>query len=305
MSNPLPALSFAIPYYNNRRYLTEAIDSIRAQIFTDWELIVVDDAGPEPADDLVVALGDPRITYVRNATNLGLAANWNECIRLSRGPLVSLLHGDDRYHPDYAARVITAAADFPEVPAIFTDNLVIGDDGQPTRSLPDFVKRFARRAKGDHHLAGDRHLASILANHYIICPTYCYRKAAVGDAPFDPRWKFVPDLDFTSRQLLAGNSLHVIRSPLLDYRRHGGSQTTGLSEHTVRFQEEIDFYEVMRARSAAIGWSISERAARHRTMIRTHMVLEITLNTLRGRFGAANAKRRLLWRDLRHGHRNG
>ena len=69
----MPRISFTIPYYDNRSFLAQAIASVRNQTMPDWDLTVVDDDGPEPAADLVEGLADPRIRYVRNATNLGLA----------------------------------------------------------------------------------------------------------------------------------------------------------------------------------------------------------------------------------------
>src|SRR3954449_13348950 len=53
-------ISFAIPYYDNPGYLAEAVASVQAQTVYGWELVVVDDAGPEPAEDVVRRLGDPR-----------------------------------------------------------------------------------------------------------------------------------------------------------------------------------------------------------------------------------------------------
>src|SRR5215217_6183588 len=118
---PGPAITFAIPYYSNADYLLEAVASVRAQTIDDWELLVVDDAGPEPAGERVDALGDPRIRYIRNTSNLGLAGNWNECVRLARAPLVNVVHADDRLYSTYAEHVLDAADRHPDVAAFFTD----------------------------------------------------------------------------------------------------------------------------------------------------------------------------------------
>ena len=67
-----PRISFAIPYYDNPGYLAEAIESVRHQTIADWDLVVVDDAGPEPAGDVVAAIGDDRVRYVRNDERRGL-----------------------------------------------------------------------------------------------------------------------------------------------------------------------------------------------------------------------------------------
>ena len=297
---PVPAISFAIPYFHNVGYLLEAIESVRAQTTADWELIVVDDAGPEPAREQVEAIGDPRITYVRNEGNLGLARNWNECIRLSRASLVTLLHGDDRLLPAYGRRVLAAAAAHPQAAAVFTDVNVIGADGAPTTTMADLGKRLVRRPAHDHDVVGDHGLAGLLTGNYILCPTLCMRKSVIGPDPFDPRWRFVPDLDFTVRQLLAGRTLHSLREPLLEYRRHDTSQTSALTSDASRFEEELTFSQWAAEQAAALGWKRAARAGRWRILARAHMVLRVGADLAGRRLPAARQKWRLLWADVRH-----
>ena len=304
-SRPRPLISFAIPYYDNPDYLLEAVASVCRQTVTNWELVVVDDAGPSPAREAVEALADPRISYVRNEHNLGLAGNWNECIRRSRAPLVTVLHADDRLLPTYAERVLEAARLRPQAAAVFTDVKIIGPDGQPTRTIADVAKRVVRRPPFDHDVVGDIGVAGLLVGNYILCPTLCIRPAIVGQAPFDPRWRFVPDLDFTVGQLLAGRTLRAIREPLLEYRRHTGSQTSSLTGDSSRFEEEFTFLAQMAEAAQAKGWTRSARAGRLRVTARVHLALRLSLDLGRGRFRAAQQKGRILRRDLRHRQRVG
>ena len=294
-----PAISFAIPYYDNRRYLAEAIASVRAQTFGDWELMVVDDCGPEPAPELVESLGDARVTYVRNQVNLGLSGNWNECVRLARGPWVTLLHGDDRLLPRYAERVLAAAEGRPGLAALFTDVVTIGANGEPTTTAADFAKRFFPRPNHDHDLQGDEATSVLLAGNYILCPTLCLNREQVGPAPFDSRWRFVPDWAFTVGLLLGGETLHSVREPLLEYRRHASSQTSLQTVDASRFTEEIAFLDEMAELAARRGWSASERAARRRISVRGHLAQKALADVVRGRFRAARSKGRILYRDLR------
>lgn len=294
-----PRISFAIPYYDNRTYLAEAVASVRAQTMQDWELTVVDDCGPEPAHELVAALGDPRVTYVRNVRNLGLSGNWNECVRLARGPWVTLVHGDDRLLPTYAERVLAVAEARPHLVSVFTDVVTIGPTGAPITTAADFAKRFFPRPKTDHDLRGDAATAVLLAGNYILCPTLCLNREKVGPAPFEERWRFVPDWAFTVGRLLDGETLHSIRTPLMEYRRHSSSQTSVLTIDASRFLEEIAFLEEMADRAAALGWSASERAARRRISVRGHIVQKLLVDLAHGRVGAARVKGRVLYRDLR------
>jgi glycosyltransferase involved in cell wall biosynthesis len=293
-----PALSFGIPYFRGLDYLGEAIDSVLGQTFDDWELVVVDDRGPEPAGELVAGYADPRITYVRNAENLGLAGNWNECVRRTRAPLVTLLHNDDRLMPTYAARVVEAARLHREVHAVFTDATIIGPDGQATTTLADRVKGVLPRRKDDHVLSGDADLAGLLTGNYIVCPTLCLRRSKVGDQPFDSSLAFVPDWHFTSGVLLGGGSLFSIREPLLEYRRHPAAETAKLTADSSRFAEEIAFLRDMHERAAARGFTRAARVARRRVTVRAHLLVRALFDAGARRWAPARDKWRLLRDDL-------
>jgi len=294
-----PCITIAIPYYRGRDYLDEAIRSVLAQTASEWLLLIVDDCGPEPADDVVAAFDDPRISYVRNESNLGLAGNWNECVRLATTPWVTILHGDDRLMPAYADRVLAAASAEPGVTALFTDTINIDGDGAPTRTLADVAKGLLPRRKDDHVLKGDDDLAGLLAGNYIVCPTMCLRRDLVGPAPFDASLRFVPDWEFTTRVLMEGGRLFAIRTPLLEYRRHGGSETSLQTQDATRFVEEIAFLERRAAELVPMGWTASARSARRRITVRGHLLVLAGLDLVHGQRAAARAKWRVLHSDLR------
>lgn len=295
---PAPRISIAIPYYAGLDYLREAIASVLAQTVHDWELLVVDDRGAVPAHDVVAGFDDPRIRSVLNDRNLGLAGNWNECVRRASAPLVTLLHADDRLLPGYVARVVAAADAHPDAAAVFTDARVIGPDGRPTTTLADVVKRALPRRCDDHLLAGDADLAGLLAGNYIVCPTLCLRVAALGDSPFDASLRFVPDWELTSRVLMEGGRLFAVRQELLEYRRHDSSETARQTGDATRFVEELAFLDRRAAEAERLGFPIAARTARRRITVRGHLGARAVLDTLAGRRTAARATWRLLRADL-------
>ena len=294
-----PRISFAIPYYDNPGYLAEAIESVRHQTIADWDLVVVDDAGPEPAGDVVAAIGDDRVRYVRNDERRGLPGNWNECVAQATAPLVTVLHGDDRLLPAYAERVLTAAEAAPGAAAYFTGVTVIDADGRPTRTYVDFLKRLVSRGARAGRVAGDSGLARLLAANFVYCPTLALRTDAVGAVPFDESWRFVCDWDLTVRLLLEGRSLVGVEEPLLEYRRHASQTTARLTFDAQRFTEELGFLRQMQLRAAEGGFPAAARAARRRVATRGHIAVSATLDLVRGRVGAARLKATVLWRDLR------
>ena len=109
-------LSFVLPAYK-RKYLGDAIASILAQTFRDFELVVVDDASPEHLEEIVASFDDPRLTYVRNVENLGgknLVDNWNKALGLATGTYCVVASDDDVYDPSFAAEMLSLAARYPQ-----------------------------------------------------------------------------------------------------------------------------------------------------------------------------------------------
>jgi glycosyltransferase involved in cell wall biosynthesis len=292
-------ISFAIPYYSNPGYLAEAIDSVRRQTIDEWELVVVDDHGPEPAKDLVAAMDDARLSYLRNDERRGLPGNWNECVARTTAPLVTLLHGDDRLLPTYAERLLAVADEQPHAAAYFTGVKLIDGEGRPTRTYVDFLKRLVSGGSHSGEVVGDKGLAALLAANFIYCPTLSLRRDAVGDAPFDESWHFVCDWDFTARLLLEGRSLVGLDESLLEYRRHPSQTTARLTVDAQRFSEELGFLKQMQARTAARGYSAAARAAHRRVGTRGHVAVSASLDLAKGRVRQAWTKAKVLARDLR------
>ena len=94
-----PKISVVMPVYNVQAYVAEAIQSVLAQSFTDFELIVVDDGGQDGSMEIVHSFYDNRIRIVTQA-NRGLAGARNSGIAAACAPYIALLDSHDRWHPD-------------------------------------------------------------------------------------------------------------------------------------------------------------------------------------------------------------
>ena len=92
----VPAVSIILPTYNRAAFLPQAFASIRAQQYTDWELIVCDNASVDATAAICrrFAARDPRIRYVRHEQNIGVAANHNHAFALARAPYFKWAHHD-------------------------------------------------------------------------------------------------------------------------------------------------------------------------------------------------------------------
>lgn len=95
-----PKVSVVMPVYNGGKYLHEAIESILAQTFTDFEFIVIDDGSTDNSYDIAAAFSDGRIRLVRQESNLGLVSALNLGLILARGEYVARMDADDISLPE-------------------------------------------------------------------------------------------------------------------------------------------------------------------------------------------------------------
>lgn len=95
------SVSIIMPSYNTGRFISETIESVLAQSYSDWELIIVDDCSNDNTDDVVSQyLTDKRIRYIKNETNSGAAVSRNRALREAKGKWIAFLDSDDLWEPD-------------------------------------------------------------------------------------------------------------------------------------------------------------------------------------------------------------
>jgi glycosyltransferase involved in cell wall biosynthesis len=128
--------SIGLPVHNGGRYLGEAIGSALAQTFSDFELVICDNASTD--DTAEICLGfqreDPRVRYVRNEINVGVVANHNRCVELSRGRYFMWLASDDLLGPSLLERCVDALENEPAATMAFPRLKYIDSSGAVTGS---------------------------------------------------------------------------------------------------------------------------------------------------------------------------
>jgi glycosyltransferase involved in cell wall biosynthesis len=115
-----PAVSVIVPCYNLGAYVTEAVDSVLAQTYPDFEIVVVNDGSTDPATNAVLAALDRPRTTVLTTENRGLPAARNHAIRHARGRYVCALDADDRLHPQFLDKTIGVLERDPSVAFVST-----------------------------------------------------------------------------------------------------------------------------------------------------------------------------------------
>lgn len=146
--NP-PRVSLGMPVYNGEDFLANAIESVLAQSFGDFELLISDNSSTDHTAEICLeyAARDARVRYCRNPQNVGLVNNHNLLVARSTGEYFMWIAHDDALHKDYLARCVDLLDSNPDAVLCFAKTANIGGDGQPLapgenprRTLPEAFK---------------------------------------------------------------------------------------------------------------------------------------------------------------------
>ena len=111
VENMRPFVSVVMPSYNAEKYISEAIQSVIAQTYENWELLIIDDCSTDSTANIVKQFSDvdSRITLYSNPKNMGVALTRNKGMNLAKGSWIALLDSDDVWHKDKLEKQLVAA----------------------------------------------------------------------------------------------------------------------------------------------------------------------------------------------------
>lgn len=212
-----PALTVVLPVHDGGPWLPAAVESIRRQSLSDWELLAIDDGSRDRSRAVLeeFAARDERIV-VTSRPNRGLAATLQEGLERSRTGLVALMNADDVAHPDRLGRQAAFMQAHPRIAALGTQTrLLVDGRATPIESRLPLTPRACRRFLP---------IAPPLAH-----PTVMLRRSAVlGVGGYRPQ-SVVEDYDLWLR-LAERHDLANLPDTLLDYRLHDGQFSAARDE---------------------------------------------------------------------------
>ena len=126
-----PSLSIGLPVFNGEKYLKQALDSVRAQTYHDFELIISDNGSTDRTEEICreYLKKDNRICYYRSEKNRGLAWNWNRVFELSSGVYFKWVAHDDIMAPQFVEKCINALERDPALILCHSKNNMINEFG--------------------------------------------------------------------------------------------------------------------------------------------------------------------------------
>lgn len=222
-------VTIAIPTYNRSKYLPHAIESVLKQTYSNFDLLVVDNASTDNTREIMSSIRDKRIKYYRNELNIGMIGNWNRCLELAQTEIVWILHSDDLLTP-FALELVVNAYNDSKAAMIFG-------------GYRNFTQVNGEEIKGEinttplfwEYQAGKAAIEKVIKEG-IMCSTVSIRKSvfeAIGG--FDHQFSYSGDEEYWLR-IAKQYDIVYMDNVLAFYRRH--------SEHTMlETWKRDDFYK--------------------------------------------------------------
>lgn len=125
-------ITIGIPFYNAEATLVDAVRSVFAQTFQDWELLLVDDGSSDDSLSIAQAVNDPRVRVVSDTHNKGLAYRLNQIAQLAQGQYLARMDADDLMHPRRLQTQLDLLDAQPDVDAVQTGMCIVDKNLNPT-----------------------------------------------------------------------------------------------------------------------------------------------------------------------------
>ena len=207
-------VSVVIPTYNSAQYLSEAVDSVLRQSYSDFEIIIVDDASTDITGELLNKyLNNQKVSVMRLDICSGPAAARNAGLNMSKGDIIAFLDADDVWLPEKLDRQVQALKKDPESGWAYCNGLVVD---QNLKKMYYITERW-------NQTEGMIYEDILLKSLWVpISSVVIKREVFTHCGPFDPDLRTVEDLDLFLR-IARNYKCTYLKDPLFNYRVHNSN----------------------------------------------------------------------------------
>ena len=265
-----------MPFYGRFDHFQAAVQSVLAQTDPRWRLVIIDDVYPDLAPgEWAAAIDDPRVTYIRNDTNLRPSRNYNKAIGLAETDFIAIMGCDDIMLTEYVARVHELIEQFPDADIIQPGVTVIDENGSPSHPLADRVKGYYRfGGTGARQYRGEPLASSLLRGNWTYFPSLVWRTSRLAGG-FRTDLDVVQDLAKLFEIVSTGGSLVLDDAVVFNYRRHSTSVSAVTGPDGSKFRQERTLFSEAATQSSALGWHRTARIARRYVSSRLNAMTEL------------------------------
>ena len=219
-----PTVSILMPVYKTGSYLREAMDSVLAQTFTDYELIMLNDCSPDNAEEILDTYNDTRIVRYKGEKNVGLSNVLNVGIGMARGKYIARMDSDDISLPERLQIQVDYLETHPEIDLVSVGMQLFG----------------AKEAVWVRELNPEKVKSEAMFHSPVLHASSVWRKESFEKYGLRFRQEMVPseDYDLWTRALLNGLKLVNLPEVLYKYRMHN-AQASLQTEKTREKDREV------------------------------------------------------------------
>ena len=223
-----PTVSIVVPSYNNADFIEATIDSILAQTYRDFELVIADHASTDRTWDVIQRYGDDdRVTLLQTEAGGGAKRNWDRVSKAASGTFVKLVCGDDLLYPTIVEQQVEAMLRNPAAVLAASPRSIVDANGRPIVST-----RGLGGLRGLH--AGSVAIRAAVrsgTNPFGEPACVLIRRSDLETADWwDSRWPYLIDQATYTRLLLKGDLIGVGTEPLAAFRVSAGQWSVRLAQ---------------------------------------------------------------------------
>jgi glycosyltransferase involved in cell wall biosynthesis len=223
-----PRVSITMPVLNGERYLDEAIESIAAQTYQNFELIVVDDGSTDRTPEHIARFSERiNLKCIRHPERQGIARSVNDGIRESLGGYIAFLDHDDAWFPEFLETQVQYLDQHPDVGMVHSDFQTTDRDGNV---LEESVARCRKRTRPSGYVFPQLFMDSFIVANSVLIRKQCIERFG----GFDEALRFGDYLLWM--QIARHYKIDYVGKVLTQYRQHPAQSTVNVS--VIRPDEE-------------------------------------------------------------------
>ena len=202
-----PLVSIVLPMFNAEQYIKECVDSILAQTYTNFELIIIDDGSTDNSVRIVGSYHDTRIRLVRNMHDY--IGSLNKGLSESRGKYIARMDADDKMKPQRLERQVKVMEAHPEIALCCGYMQRLGGTEIYNSGIEGIFKGFKQL---------------LLVGNFIAHPTVMLRKVYLEEYNlcYSNKYPYAEDYKLWTEIAIKGGKLYVVPEAFIDYRISGG-----------------------------------------------------------------------------------
>lgn len=206
-------VSVIMPTYNRAAYIVDAIESVRQQTYSNWELIIVDDGSEDTTEELVKAIGDSRIQFYK-AGRIGISSKIkNIGLQKASGGMIAFIDSDDLWAPTKLEKQLLAFSEYPDAGFSLTGGYNFKEQNIP-------LEYFYKQQEGAKY--GDAFIGFFKSEVAATIPTLMVKKASIEAVGGFDETRPVADMEFILRLAQHFNAI-ILYEPLFFRRLHDGN----------------------------------------------------------------------------------